>query len=113
MCKVPAVAFSIWIVLLFAMNIAGIISYKRFLKHLSENHPEHWHSLGSPKPFEDEPEYRPHGFFSYFYGRKYSELGSSEMTALGDSAVQWPKRMLVSLLVLAAIALPIQFLAEC
>lgn len=102
MCQATVAATVLWLVLLLAMNVAWLVDYKRFLHQLREKHAKHWRSLGSPSLVEDEPSYQPYGFFSYFFGRKYSELGSPETAALGDRALRWLRWMPMSLLALVA-----------
>ncbi len=111
MHKFEIVAAVIWCVLLVPMTVFWFIDYRRFVRNLRENHAEHWASLGSPGVLEDEPAYKPHGFFTYFFGRKYSDLGSAETTALGDRVVRWQKWAFINWLSLAAITLASGFLA--
>lgn len=110
MNQVSNVVAAIWVVLLIPMNVYWFIDYRRFLRHLRENHAEHWHSIGSPGVLDDEPTYKPYGFIRYFFGRKYSELGSEETTALGDRVIRWQKWMFASWLVLAAVVLGSQLI---
>lgn len=111
MQKLEIVAAFIWCALLVPMAVCWFIDYRRFVRNLRENHVEHWASLGSPGVLEDEPAYKPYGFFTYFFGRKYSDLGSPETTALGDRVFRWHKWAFVSWLSLAAIALASRVLA--
>lgn len=82
-----------------SLNVIWVVAYGRFLKHLRLNHYEHWKTIGSPTQFEDEPQYGSVGYVRYFWGRKYIELGDSELTNLGDKLLGKQKLMLLCILV--------------
>lgn len=82
-----------------SLNVIWVVAYGRFLKHLKLNHCEHWKAVGSPTQFEDEPRYGSVGYVRYFWGRKYIELGDSELTSLGDKLLDKQKLMLLCILV--------------
>jgi len=89
---------AVGVVAVIALNFAWFIAYGRFVKHLELNHHEHWKSVGSPVQFEDEPQYRSFGYVGYFWGRRYVDLGDSELSMLGDRILGMYRMMIVCVL---------------
>jgi hypothetical protein len=87
--------------LLVAMNVVHVRRYGRFVKYLELHHHEHWKLIGSPRQFDDEPQYGSVGYAPYFARRCYAELGDPELAMLGDKAHGMRKWMYLSLFVLA------------
>lgn len=59
--------------LLIVLNIAGARRYGRLVKYLELHHHEHWKSIGSPRQFDDEPQYGSVGYVAYFKRRCYAD----------------------------------------
>lgn len=83
-----------------ALNVMHAVHYGRFVRRLELYHYEHWKSVGSPRQFDDEPQYGSFGCASYFATRRYAELRDAELSMLGDKLLGRRKWIVGSLSIL-------------